>query len=115
MMSNVLLWLIRTYTYTVNTLLYKKSSVSQYVEAGVWLSFILHAWFRCRGGLWAHDAVNPLGVVRDDGVNSRLFQLTTLSSSVGCDAHHDAVVEQRTARVSLWDDRKTSRTGLNRK
>lgn len=44
MMSNVLLWLIRTYTYTVNTLLYKKSNISQYVEAGVWqkrlLSFI---------------------------------------------------------------------------
>lgn len=109
MMSNVLLWLIRTYTYTVNTLLYKKSNMSQYVEAGVWLSFILHAWFRCRGGLWAHDAVNPLGVVRDDGVNSRLFQLTTLSSSVGCDAHHVAVVEQRTARVALRDDRKTEK------
>lgn len=73
----------------------------------------LTAWFQRCSGLWAHDTVNPLGVVRDDGVNSRLFQLATLSSSVGSDSHHDAVVEQRTARVALRDDRKTSRTGSN--
>lgn len=66
----------------------------------------------CRSRLQAHGVVNPLGVVGDDSVNSRLFDLATLLSSVGSDAHCNAVVEQRTSRVTLKDNKHASRKGL---
>lgn len=53
------------------------------------------------GGRRVQDAVDPLGVVGDDGVDPRLLHLTTLPPAVGGDAHCDAVVEQRASRVSL--------------
>lgn len=63
-----------------------------------WLLLLhLAAWLRCCSGLPSHHAVNPLSVVRDDGVNSRLFQLATLLPSIGSDAHRNAIVEQRTS------------------
>ena len=73
-----------------------------YLTAGV---------LRCCG-LHTHDVVNPLGVVGDDGVNARLFKLTALLSSVGRDAHRNAVVEQRTSRVTLKNEKKTSNRKL---
>ncbi len=55
---------------------------------------------RC-SGLQGHGVGNPLSVVGDDSVNSRLFNLATLLSSIGSDAHCSAIVEQGTSRVTL--------------
>lgn len=77
--------------------------------AETWLLLIhLTAGILCCSGLLGHDGVNPLGVVGDDGVNSRLFKLAALLSSVGSDAHCSAIVEQRTSRVTLTDNKETS-------
>lgn len=77
--------------------------------AETWLLLIhLTARILCCSGLLGHDVVNPLGVVGDDGVNSRLFKLAALLSSVGSDAHCNAIVEQRTPRVTLTDNKETS-------
>lgn len=61
------------------------------------------------GGLLHQHAVNPGGVVRDDGVNARLLQLATLLPSVGSDADDGAVVEQRTSGVALSVKEATGR------
>jgi len=60
----------------------------------------------CCIGLRGHDAVDPLGVVGDDGVNAGLFHLATLLSSIGRDAHRDAIVEQRTPGVTLRERKR---------
>lgn len=65
--------------------------------------FYLTAQVLCFGGLQGHGVVNPLSVVGDDSVNSRLFKLATLLSSIGSDAHCSATVEQGTSRVTLKD------------
>ena len=52
-------------------------------------------------GLQGHGAVDPVGVVGDDGVDTRLLHLTTFLPAVGCDPYGDALVDQRSARISL--------------
>lgn len=63
----------------------------------------------------SHKANNPRSVVWDNGVNPRLFKLATLLPSIGGDAHCNAFVNQRTSRVTLKENKKTCRIGLNRK
>lgn len=52
-------------------------------------------------GLQGHGAVDPLSVVGDDGVNSRLSNLATFLPSIRSDAHRHSIVEQRTPRVAI--------------
>lgn len=52
-------------------------------------------------GLSTHNAVDPLGVMGDDGVDARFSELSTLHSSVRSDSHNDAFEEKRTPRVAL--------------
>lgn len=54
-----------------------------------------------RRRLLGHDLLDPVAVVGDDGVDSRLLQLAALLASVGSDAHGDAVVEQGASGVAL--------------
>lgn len=75
-----------------------------------WCSLSL-IWRCCR--LQTHGAVDPLGVVGDDGVNSRFFDLATLLPSIGSDSHCNAVEEQRTSRVTLRDE-ETQTKGYRR-
>lgn len=65
------------------------------------LFILFTAQVLCLSGLQGHGVVNPLSVVGDDSVNSRLFYLATLLSSIGSDAHCNAIVEQGTSRVTL--------------
>lgn len=53
----------------------------------------LTAQILCCSRLQGHSGVNPVSVVGDDGVNPRLFNLATLLSSIGSDAHCNAIVE----------------------
>lgn len=50
----------------------------------------------------------------DDGVDSRLLQLAALLPTIGCDAHGDAVIEQRAPRVTLEHKESTIEVPENR-
>lgn len=53
------------------------------------------------GGRGQQLAVDPLGVLGDDGVDAGLLQLAALLPSIGGDAYRHATVEQRTPGVTL--------------
>ena len=57
-------------------------------------------------GLQGHGAVDPLGVVGDDGVDTRLLHLTTSLPAVGCDPYDYAIIDERSARISLKHKKK---------
>lgn len=69
----------------------------------------LTAGVLCCGRLRGHGAVDPLGVVGDDGVYSGFPHLPALLPSIGSDAHCNAVVEQRTSGITLTDGQEARR------
>lgn len=63
------------------------------------------------GGRGQQLAVNPLGVLGDDGVDAGLLQLAALLPSIGGDAYCHAAIEQRTPRVTLVGDGQSGEGG----